>query len=124
VAVILCRLGHGVVVCLAVLKVVRAWPPHVAVVASVPAVLEVAAASDTTSPSGRHCPSVAVRPAVLEIMRVAAASATTSPSGRHRARRRRRPLGRSGGSARATAASATASPSGRHALLLSQRGPL
>jgi hypothetical protein len=80
-AVILCRLGHGIVVCLAVLKVVRAWLPRVAVVASVPAVLEVAAASDTTSPSGRHRPRVAIRPAVLEVMRVAAASATTSHYG-------------------------------------------
>jgi hypothetical protein len=59
VAVVIRALGHGVVVCLAVLEVVRAWLAS----SFGPAVLDVAAATAMTLSSGRHRqPSSSARP--------------------------------------------------------------
>jgi hypothetical protein len=110
VAVVIRALGHGVVVCLAVLEVVRAWLAS----SFGPAVLDVAAATAMTLSSGRHRPRVdrpTGRPEGRERGRRLGHEVAVRPS--PPARGRRRPPGRPRVRARVVAASATTPSFGR-----------
>jgi hypothetical protein len=111
VVVVIHALGHGVIVCLAVLEVVRAWLAS----SFGPAVLDVAAATATTLSSGRHRPRVdrpTGRPEGRERGRRLGHEVAVRPS--PPARGRRRLPGRPRVRARVVAASATTPSFGRH----------